>query len=59
MTLQKDPEEMREHIREIWSDFLILDEASFSATQSAWAVAGAGQHVRVRLKLFLSCWRKR
>jgi hypothetical protein len=53
------PDEMRDHIREKWGDFMELEEASFSATQSAWEAAEADRRVRVRLKMLLTSWRKR
>jgi SAM-dependent methyltransferase len=52
------PEEMREHIKEKWTDFMQLEEDIFSAVQSAWSATGADRRVRVRLKMLLTCWRK-
>jgi hypothetical protein len=53
------PEEMREYIKEKWSDFTVLEDDLFSTIQSAWATAGSDRHVRVRLKMLLRRWRKR
>ena len=53
------PEEMRDYIREEWSDFIQLDEALFSAAKSAWEAAGSDRYLRVRVKMHLARWRKR
>lgn len=53
------PEEMREHIKEKWGDFIQLEEDVFGAVQSAWAASGGGKRVRVRMKMLLTRWRKR
>jgi hypothetical protein len=53
------PEEMRAHIKDKWTDFMQLEEDIFSTAQSVWAATGAECRVRVRLKMFLTCWRKR
>ena len=53
------PEEMCDHILENWSDSQVLEEGAFSSTQKAWADAGTDRHVRVRLKMQLTRWRKR
>ena len=52
------PEEMEGYIREEWSDFIQLDEALFTATQSAWETAGSDRRLRVRVKMHLARWRK-
>lgn len=52
------PREMKEYIQEKWTDFLRLEADTYSAAQSAWAAAGPGSRVRVRMKLRLSRWRK-
>ena len=52
------PEEMREHIKEKWADFLQLEEVVFLASKSAWASAGADRRVRIRMKMLLTRWRK-
>lgn len=53
------PEEMREYIKEKWTDFMRLEEDIFFATQSVWKTTVAGRRVRVRLKMLLTSWRKR
>jgi hypothetical protein len=53
------PREMRDYIREEWSDFAVLEDNLFSTIQSAWAAAGPDRRVRVRLKILLRRWRKR
>ena len=52
------PEEMREHIREKWGDFLELDETVYFAAQKEWAASGPDRRVRVQLKMHLARWRK-
>ena len=52
------PEEMREHIREKWTDFMQLEDEVFFTTKSVWAAGGANCRVRVRLKMLLTRWRK-
>ncbi|HEX7541300.1 MAG TPA: hypothetical protein VF352_04145, partial [Anaerolineales bacterium] len=53
------PEEMREYIKEKWTDFMRLEEDIFFATRSVWKATVAGRRVRVRLKMLLTSWRKR
>jgi hypothetical protein len=53
------PEEMRQYIKEEWSDFTVMQDDLFSAVQSAWETAGPDHRVRVQLKMLLTIWRKR
>lgn len=53
------PEEMRDYIREEWSDFIQQDEALFSAVQAAWEASGSDRSLRVRVRMHLARWRKR
>jgi hypothetical protein len=52
------PKEMGEYIQKEWTDFMQLEEETFSAAQFAWAAAAANCRVRVRFKMLLTCWRK-
>jgi hypothetical protein len=52
------PEEMRQLIRDEWSDFVELEEDSFSTTQKVWADAGPARRVRMQVKMHLARWRK-
>lgn len=52
------PEEMLEHIREKWGDFMQVEEQVYSETQKAWANARADRQVRVQAKMLLTRWRK-
>ncbi len=52
------PEEMLEHIREKWGDFMQVEEQVYSETQKAWENVGADRQVRVQAKMDLTRWRK-
>ena len=50
--------DMEAYLREEWDDFAQLDEKVARAAKSAWAVANADAHVRVRADMLLNGWRK-
>jgi SAM-dependent methyltransferase len=52
------PSEMKEFMETEWEDFEKLEDNVFKAAQSAWAVANAEAHVRVRVKMLISRWSK-
>ena len=52
------PEEMNVYIQEKWADFIQLEEDIYSSARSVWAAMSADRHVRVKLKMILSRWRK-
>jgi hypothetical protein len=51
------PEEMQEYVEEEWSDFVTIDEEVWRNIHSLWAVAGAGAHLRVRVKMVIARWK--
>jgi hypothetical protein len=53
------PEEMREHLQENWSNFSLLEDRVYTATQDAWEALGTDRRVGIQLKMHLSRWRKR
>lgn len=52
------PSEMERYIAEEWNDFAELSESTKAATRSAWALGDADNRVQVRVKVFLSSWKK-
>jgi hypothetical protein len=50
--------DMEEFLHEEWDGFVALDEKVARAAKSAWAVADADAHVRVRVDMLINCWRK-
>lgn len=52
------PSEMEEFLEEDWADFIELSDESKRDTRSAWTLSDADSHVRVRVKILLSRWKK-
>ena len=52
------PSEMKAYVEEEWEDFEKLEEDVYAAVQSAWAIANADAHVRVRMKMLITRWSK-
>jgi hypothetical protein len=53
-----NPDEMIAYITERWVDFLQIGTDVQKATRDAWAVAGNGRRIRVKLNMLLSSWQK-
>ena len=53
------PSEMKEYMDDEWNDFEVLEDNVLKAAQAVWASANADARVRVRVKMFVTRWRKR
>ena len=54
----ESPKDMEEWVDTEWDDFLGMDEEARRTTRSAWAVGDGDSHVRVRVKMLITKWRK-
>jgi hypothetical protein len=52
------PSELEEWIATEWEDFIDWDEETKQATRSAWALGDADSQVRVKVKMFITKWKK-
>jgi hypothetical protein len=52
------PSEMKEFMETEWENFERLDKDVFQKTKSLWAIADADAHVRVRVKMLITAWKK-
>jgi hypothetical protein len=53
-----NPDELSTHMTARWSDFVKLEDETFEAVQAAWKTAGDEKHVRIKVKMLLTRWRK-
>ncbi len=52
------PREMKDYIADEWSDVIMVDEAVWRDLKSAWATANPDAHVRLRMKMLITRYRK-
>ncbi len=52
------PGEMKDYIADEWSDVITVDEAVWRDLKSAWATANPDAHVRLRMKMLITRYRK-
>ncbi len=51
-------EEMTAHVKEKWADFAVIKPNVIRAARSVLREVESGYRIRIRLKMFLSCWEK-
>ncbi len=52
------PDQMRDYVKEEWTDFAYLDEEVLRRVRSYWAVADADARVRIQLQMLITRWRR-
>jgi hypothetical protein len=52
------PSEMKDFMEDEWEDFEKLEDDVFQKTKSLWALANADARVRVRMKMWITKWKR-
>jgi hypothetical protein len=52
------PGEMREYLTDEWSDVITVEDSVWRELKSEWAIANPDAHVRLRMKMLITRYRK-